>query len=117
MSSRWENRQGKLLTYVVQPVGKDRTAIAAMLILEVRAIYFGTGLFICLRTFSRTQLAAVSDEEIMRDYALTRVGAEPMREATVARFAELLQDPDIAESTANALGCRSDSDPNTTSLC
>lgn len=66
-------------------LGKDRTAIAAMLILE---------------------LAAVSDEEIMRDYALTRVGAEPMREATVARFAELLQDPDIAESTANALGCR-----------
>ncbi|KAG8915164.1 hypothetical protein FRC00_007061 [Tulasnella sp. 408] len=51
-------------------------------------------------------LAGVSDEEIMRDYALTRVGAEPMREATVVRFAELLQDPDRAESAANALGCR-----------
>ncbi|KAG9048416.1 hypothetical protein FS837_012930 [Tulasnella sp. UAMH 9824] len=66
-------------------LGKDRTAIAAMLILE---------------------LAGVTDEEIMRDYALTRVGAEPMREVTVARFAELLQDPDVAESAANALGCR-----------
>ncbi|KAG8933224.1 hypothetical protein FRC01_010375 [Tulasnella sp. 417] len=66
-------------------LGKDRTAIAAMLILD---------------------LAGVPDEDIMRDYALTRVGAEPLREATVARFAELLQDPEVAESTANALGCR-----------
>ncbi|KIO30403.1 hypothetical protein M407DRAFT_20470 [Tulasnella calospora MUT 4182] len=66
-------------------LGKDRTALAAMLILD---------------------LAGVPDEEIMKDYALTRVGAEPVREATVARFAELLQDPEIAESTVNALGCR-----------
>ncbi|KAG8944478.1 hypothetical protein FRC04_001790 [Tulasnella sp. 424] len=65
--------------------GKDRTGVAAMLILD---------------------LIGVSDEEIIKDYALTRVGGEPMREMMVKRFAPLLQDPEVGEASINALSCR-----------
>lgn len=52
------------------------------------------------------QLIGVSDEEIIKDYALTRVGGEPMREMMVKRFAPLLQDPEVGEASVNALSCR-----------
>ncbi|KIO30404.1 hypothetical protein M407DRAFT_20471 [Tulasnella calospora MUT 4182] len=65
--------------------GKDRTGVAAMLILD---------------------LVGVPDEEIVKDYALTRVGGEPMREMMVKRFAPLLLDPEVGEATISALSCK-----------
>lgn len=94
-------------------MGKDGTAIAAMLILKVRTINFCTVSFTSQAhepSLEHKWLEYISYEEIMRDYALTRVGAGPMREATVVRFANLLQDPDIAAFAANVVGCKIDSD-------
>ncbi|KAG8933861.1 hypothetical protein FRC00_012734 [Tulasnella sp. 408] len=65
--------------------GKDRTGVAAMLILD---------------------LVGVPDEEIIKDYALTRVGGEPMREMMVKRYAHLLLDPEVGEAAINALSCK-----------
>ncbi|KAG9019978.1 hypothetical protein FS837_008716 [Tulasnella sp. UAMH 9824] len=50
-------------------------------------------------------LVGVPDEEIVRDYALTRVGIEPMREMMAGRFSALLLDPEVAEATVSALSC------------
>ncbi|KAG8933223.1 hypothetical protein FRC01_010374 [Tulasnella sp. 417] len=65
--------------------GKDRTGVAAMLILD---------------------LIGVPDEEIVKDYALTRVGCEPMREMMTGRFSSLLLDPEVGEATISALSCK-----------
>ncbi|KAG8915167.1 hypothetical protein FRC00_007064 [Tulasnella sp. 408] len=50
-------------------------------------------------------LVGVPDEEIVKDYALTRVGIEPVREMMAERFAPFLLDPEIAEATVSALSC------------
>ncbi|KAA1473441.1 hypothetical protein DENSPDRAFT_839914 [Dentipellis sp. KUC8613] len=58
--------------------GKDRTGILAAILL---------------------MLAGVDDETIAQDYALTRIGREPMREAVMARLSRepiFIQNPDAA---------------------
>ncbi|KAG9016336.1 hypothetical protein FRB90_003267 [Tulasnella sp. 427] len=70
--------------------GKDRTGVAAMLMLD---------------------LAGVPDDEIIKDYTLTRVGVEPMRELMGPRFKALLSpgqdaDPALVAATLNAMSSR-----------
>ncbi|KIO30405.1 hypothetical protein M407DRAFT_153800 [Tulasnella calospora MUT 4182] len=66
--------------------GKDRTGVAAMLILD---------------------LIGVPDEEIVKDYALTRVGVEPVREMMMTtRFAPLLLEPEVREATVSGMSCK-----------
>jgi len=61
-------------------VGKDRTGLFAALVLE---------------------LVGVSDEAIAQDYALTRVGLEPVREVLAAQFKDMLTaHPEVATAMA-----------------
>jgi len=67
--------------------GKDRTGVVAAIILK---------------------LAGVSDEEIANDYALTRIGREPLRERSLIR---LSMEPLFAsnhEAALNMFTCRTE---------
>lgn len=65
--------------------GKDRTGVTSMLILD---------------------LIGVSDEEIAKDYALTRIGLETSRDTLIARFQHLLDNPDSRPGAENAFSSR-----------
>lgn len=65
--------------------GKDRTGVASMLILN---------------------LIGLSDEEIARDYALTRIGLETSRNTLIARFQHLMDDPNTRAGAENAFSSR-----------
>ncbi|KAG8931082.1 hypothetical protein FRC02_003257 [Tulasnella sp. 418] len=65
--------------------GKDRTGVAAMLILS---------------------LAGLDDDAIAKDYALTRIGIEPAREMILMRFKDTLQAPEYITPSINAFGSR-----------
>ncbi|TFY78009.1 hypothetical protein EWM64_g6003 [Hericium alpestre] len=63
--------------------GKDRTGILAAILLLVRPVF----------------LANVDDETIAKDYALTRIGREPMRKAIMERLQKepvFINNPDAA---------------------
>ncbi|KAG8906505.1 hypothetical protein FRB99_006725 [Tulasnella sp. 403] len=65
--------------------GKDRTGVAAMLILD---------------------LVGVSDEYMAEDYSLTRIGMEPAVDLLGARFKGPLDDPEIAPAILNGFSSR-----------
>jgi hypothetical protein len=66
--------------------GKDRTGIFAALVLEVRLYMMKDS-----RLLTRlVQLLGVPDEDIARDYALTRLGLEPSRLALLEEFKDLV---------------------------
>ncbi|KAG9017251.1 hypothetical protein FRB90_001222 [Tulasnella sp. 427] len=65
--------------------GKDRTGVACMLILD---------------------LIGLSDEEIAKDYALTRIGLESGRDTLIARFQHLMDNPETRAGAENAFSSR-----------
>ena len=64
--------------------GKDRTGVVAALLLRVSPP-------VCFQChiLTRLQLAGVDDDTIAEDYALTRVGREPVRPMIMARLAKV----------------------------
>ncbi|KAI0727345.1 protein-tyrosine phosphatase-like protein [Fomitopsis betulina] len=67
--------------------GKDRTGVAAALLLE---------------------LVGASDDAITEDYALTRVGREPARQMVMARLAQVPLFATNTEAALNMFTCRHD---------
>jgi len=67
------------------PAGKDRTGVAAAILLE---------------------LAGVADDLIAEDYALTRVGREPARQMVMARLAQVPMFASNTEAALNMFTCR-----------
>jgi hypothetical protein len=65
--------------------GKDRTGIAAALLLLVTHVFPPILIVVSLSPFF--QLAGVSSDAISADYALTRIGRAPMRPLILSRLA------------------------------
>ena len=64
--------------------GKDRTGVVAALLLKVH----WPACFHC-HLLTVSQLAGVDNDTIAEDYALTRVGREPVRPMIMARLAKV----------------------------
>ena len=65
------------------PAGKDRTGIAAALLLLVRLLFY----LFCPRLNKLHQLAGASTDAISADYALTYIGRAPIRPLILSRLA------------------------------
>ncbi|KAG8946105.1 hypothetical protein FRC04_012083 [Tulasnella sp. 424] len=69
----------------------------------------GTASFRTIFEFLRDHLSSgdgLSDEEIAKDYALTRIGLETSRSTLIARFQHLMDDPNTRAGAENAFSSR-----------
>lgn len=100
----------KMTTTYFSRKGQDRSCLDANFERE------GCPNFPLTRVPTVLQLIGLSDEEIARDYALTRIGLETSRNTLIARFQHLMDDPNTRAGAENAFSSRQEFRPSSIML-